>query len=244
MTFNSLMPLTRKRKQLGVQGVRKRPGENISKIFDSSDDELVLTASARAQLAQSSPSSSRPASASGKPPSAAPPPPPGSVVRPRLLPLTARMNASGMVQGPSRMVQPPQPVRPPPPPTSSPGVGSGQNDRPATLSDIDRLMKSICGLSGKFDTVNAKIDTNAAEIQNLRREATTDRADVVDLTRVVDERMDALSQQLADDREALPGVIQKVVDQRIHAIAEETNASATPAPPCVNGCLWNRIGAK
>ena len=125
--------------------------------------------------------------------------------------MNANVNANGMVQGPSRMVQPPQlgQVRPPPPPASASGSGSGpgSSERPATLSDIIRLMRSIGGLSGKFDTVNTKIDANAVEIQNLRREAKTDRADMVDLTRVLDERMDALSQQLEDDRSALPGVV-------------------------------------
>ena len=146
---NSLPTTSKKKKQLC---------ENVSKIFDSSDDELFQSSVLDMNTAQ--------------------PHPPGA---------------------PSCTVDPSTSAsrRPPPPPV----------DRPATSSDIDRLMSSIKDLTGSFSEVRAdvsviagRLDSQATRLENLAREANTDRAAVVDLVRVVDERTDDLSQQLSEDR--------------------------------------------
>ena len=100
-------------------------------------------------------------------------------------------------------------------------------------------MLSLGTLTGKFDAVKTeitgiaeKLDSHSGQLANLAREATEDRANIVDLTRVVDERTDELSQAMADDRRALPDVIKKVIDERLSEIGiTESGAANTPRIP-------------
>ena len=125
---------------------------------------------------------------------------------------------------PGTSKQPPV-SRPPPPPTG----------RPATSSDIDRIMASIGALTGKFDTIKTdignRLDDHTTRLQSLAREATADRADIVDLARVIDERTDELSQTLTETRRGLPELIKNAVDERFAEINGQPQAGVSHQAP-------------
>ena len=67
-------------------------------------------------------------------------------------------------------------------------------------------MLSIGALTGRFGEVKKEItgiagrlDGHSVQLAALAREAAQDRANVVDLTRIMDERADELSQTLSED---------------------------------------------
>ena len=93
-------------------------------------------------------------------------------------------------------------ARPPPPKTKP------DEDRPATSSDIDRIMKSIGALGPRFDSIRAdlvcvdgKIGAANVEIEGLRADAVKDRGDVIRAMKEVEERIDGLADQANADRE-------------------------------------------
>ena len=94
---------------------------------------------------------------------------------------------------------PPQNAKrpPPPPPSVQP------TDRPATSSDIDKM---LAVLSGRFDdvrsdiaTVNSKVDQNAGGLVSLRTEVQTDRAEVKQAVQEMNHRIDTLAAQIDGD---------------------------------------------
>ena len=142
------MPVTRKRKQTNIaDNPNKKPCE-VNKIFDSEDDELILSAMSSTASSQDSPvlPTNHPQSAQVRPP----------------LP---------MQSGPSRLPGPfvsagNVAVRPPPPQVVQAAAAKKNPDSPATSSDIDRLMSSIGALTGKFDEVKQDITGVASRLDD------------------------------------------------------------------------------
>lgn len=98
-------------------------------------------------------------------------------------------------------------------------------------------MQSIGALTGKFDAVKSeitgiagKIDNHTSQLAALTRETTEDRANVVDLARVMDERTDELSQTMAENRRAMPDIIKKVLDERLDELGVTGSGGANNIP--------------
>ena len=120
----------------------------------------------------------------------------------------------------------------PPPPSS-------RADRPASAADFDQIMLSIGALTGRFDEVKKEItgiagrlDGHAGQLATLVREATEDQANVVDLTHIMDERADELSQTLSEDCKALPDLVRKAIDERLAEVGvTDLGGSVAVLPP-------------
>ena len=128
-------------------------------IFDSDDDNLILSAMSSAEQTPM-----RTVDRSQIPST--------NMDQPVCPPLTR--SAAGAPAGVASAA-----VRPPPPPATRPATSA------ATSADIDRIMASIVALTGKFDTIKTdigtRLDDHTKHLASLAREATSDRADIVDL---------------------------------------------------------------
>ena len=183
------MSNSRKRKQnIPEKDKPNKKSCDLSKIFDSDDDNLILSAMSSAEPMRTVDQSQiQPSNVD-------------QAVRPPLTRSVAVAPAGAMS------------ARPPPPPAARPATSA------ATSADIDRIMASIGALTGSIDTIKTdigtRLDDHTRRLASLAREATSDRADIVDLARVIDERTDELSQNLSDTRRELPELVQRAVDAR------------------------------
>ena len=138
------MLVIRKRKQSNVTENPNKKQCDINKIFDSEDDNLILSAMSSTSRSQGLPVF--PADGSRTVQQPRPPPMQAGPSRPQAPVLSS---ATGNVA--ARM--------PPPAVKKSP-------DSPATSADIDRLMSSIGALTGKFDDVKQDITSVAARLDD------------------------------------------------------------------------------